>query len=56
MVEEQLSVGKREVAGGGVRVRTRIIETPVQEHVLLVGGQASQAGSYCVSSDSTRSV
>lgn len=34
-VEEQLEVGKREVAGGGVRVRSRIVERPVEEHVRL---------------------
>lgn len=35
VVEEQINVGKREVESGGVRVRTRIIETPVQEQVTL---------------------
>lgn len=35
VVEEQLHVGKREVEGGGVRVRQRIVETPVEETVRL---------------------
>ena len=35
IVEENLEVGKREVAGGGVRVRSMIIEKPVQETVRL---------------------
>jgi uncharacterized protein (TIGR02271 family) len=35
VVEESLSVGKREVERGSVRVRTRIIETPVEESVSL---------------------
>lgn len=35
IVEEQLVVGKREVAGGGARVHTRVIETPVTESVTL---------------------
>ncbi|RYZ21421.1 MAG: DUF2382 domain-containing protein [Chitinophagaceae bacterium] len=34
-VEERLEVGKREVEGGGVRVRSRIVEKPVEEHVRL---------------------
>ncbi|GAA4335595.1 YsnF/AvaK domain-containing protein [Flaviaesturariibacter amylovorans] len=34
-VEEHLEVGKREVEGGGVRVRSRIVERPVEEHVRL---------------------
>src|SRR5829696_3819737 len=29
IMEEQLRVGKREVEGGGVRVRTRVVERPV---------------------------
>lgn len=35
VVEEQLRVGKREVGRGGVRVRSYIIETPVEEQVSL---------------------
>jgi stress response protein YsnF len=35
VVEEQVSVGKREVGGGRVRVHTRVIETPVEEEVRL---------------------
>ncbi|AWK87928.1 hypothetical protein DEW08_08595 [Azospirillum thermophilum] len=35
VVEEQLNVGKREVARGGVRVRSYVVETPVEEHVRL---------------------
>jgi len=35
IVEESLRVGKREVERGGVRVRTRIIETPIEETVSL---------------------
>lgn len=35
IVEEQLRVGKREVERGGVRVRSYIVETPVQEEVRL---------------------
>ncbi|MCB1884387.1 MAG: YsnF/AvaK domain-containing protein [Geminicoccaceae bacterium] len=35
VVEEQLRVGKREVERGGVRVRSRIIETPVEQEVQL---------------------
>jgi uncharacterized protein (TIGR02271 family) len=35
IVEEQLQVGKRAVAGGGVRVVRRVIERPVQEQVTL---------------------
>jgi uncharacterized protein (TIGR02271 family) len=35
IIEEQLQVGKREVQGGGVRVRSRVIEKPVQETVRL---------------------
>jgi uncharacterized protein (TIGR02271 family) len=35
IVEEQLKVGKREVARGGVRVRSYVAETPVSEQVTL---------------------
>lgn len=35
IVEEQLKVGKREVQRGGVRVYSRVVETPVQENVSL---------------------
>ena len=35
VVEEELRVGKREVETGGVRVETRVEETPVQEQVNL---------------------
>lgn len=35
LVEERLAVGKREVERGGVRVRSYIVETPVQEQVNL---------------------
>ena len=35
IVEEQLRVGKREVERGSVRVRSYIVETPVQEQVTL---------------------
>jgi uncharacterized protein (TIGR02271 family) len=35
VVEEQVKVGKREVARGGVRVYSHITETPVQEEVTL---------------------
>ena len=35
IVEEQLQVGKREVQRGGVRVVQRVIETPVQESIIL---------------------
>jgi uncharacterized protein (TIGR02271 family) len=35
IVEEQLNVGKREVAGGRVRVHSHVVETPVQEQVNL---------------------
>jgi uncharacterized protein (TIGR02271 family) len=34
-VEENLEVGKREVETGGVRVRSRIVEKPVEEQVRL---------------------
>ena len=35
VIEEELRVGKREVEGGGVRVRTRVVERPVEEAVRL---------------------
>lgn len=35
IVQEQLKVGKREVQRGGVRVYSRMVETPVQENVNL---------------------
>lgn len=35
IVEEEIAVGKREVQGGGVRVRTEIEERPVEEKVQL---------------------
>jgi uncharacterized protein (TIGR02271 family) len=35
VVEEKLEVGKREVERGGVRVQTRVSETPVEENVNL---------------------
>ena len=35
VIEEELHVGKREVEGGGVRVRTRVVERPVEEVVRL---------------------
>jgi uncharacterized protein (TIGR02271 family) len=35
IVEERLDVGKREVAGGRVRVRSYVVETPVEEQVNL---------------------
>ena len=35
VMEEELRVGKREVEGGGVRVRTRVVERPVEEAVRL---------------------
>src|SRR4051794_5476671 len=35
IVEEELRVGKRTVERGGVRVRSYVVETPVQEHVVL---------------------
>jgi len=34
-MEEQLQIGKREVEGGGVRVRSRIVEKPVEETIRL---------------------
>lgn len=35
VVEEELQVGKREVESGGVRVRSHVIERPVEESVRL---------------------
>jgi stress response protein YsnF len=35
VIEEEMHVGKREVEGGGVRVRTRVVEQPVEEVVRL---------------------
>jgi len=35
IVEEELRIGKREVESGGVRVNTRVEETPVNEQVTL---------------------
>ena len=35
LMEERLRVGKREVAGGRVRIRSYTVETPVQEQVTL---------------------
>ncbi|EWY39840.1 hypothetical protein N825_04905 [Skermanella stibiiresistens SB22] len=35
IVEEQIAVGKREVEGGTVRVRSYVVETPVEESVRL---------------------
>jgi stress response protein YsnF len=34
-IEENLEVGKRTVEQGGVRVRSRIVERPVEEHIRL---------------------
>jgi stress response protein YsnF len=34
-VEENVQIGKREVETGGVRLRSRIIETPVEENLRL---------------------
>lgn len=34
-IEEELQVGKREVERGGVRVRSRIVEQPVEENIRL---------------------
>jgi stress response protein YsnF len=34
-IEENLEVGKREVERGGIRLRSRIVEQPVEEHVRL---------------------
>ena len=35
IIEEQLQVGKKTVETGGVRLRTRVVETPVEEGVRL---------------------
>jgi stress response protein YsnF len=35
VVEEELQVGKRAVNRGGVRVFSRVVEKPVEEHVQL---------------------
>ncbi len=35
IIEESLAVGKRAVEGGGARIHTRVIETPVSESVTL---------------------
>ena len=35
VIEEEMAVGKREVERGGVRVRSRIVERPVEEAVRL---------------------
>uniref|UniRef100_UPI003F6FEE5F YsnF/AvaK domain-containing protein n=1 Tax=Dyadobacter sp. TaxID=1914288 RepID=UPI003F6FEE5F len=35
VIEEQMQVGKREVQTGGVRLRSRIIERPVEERIRL---------------------
>ena len=35
VVEEELQVGKREVSRGGVRVYSRVVETPVEEKIRL---------------------
>ncbi len=35
VVEEKLQVGKREVETGGVQLRSRIVERPVEEHLRL---------------------
>jgi uncharacterized protein (TIGR02271 family) len=35
VVEERLSVGKRQAGQGRVRVRSYVVETPVQEQVML---------------------
>jgi len=35
VIEEELQVGKRQVEQGGVRVRSRVIEKPVEEHLRL---------------------
>lgn len=35
VIEENLQVGKRAVEHGGVRVRSRVVEKPVEEHVRL---------------------
>lgn len=35
IIEENMQVGKRDVETGGVRVRSRIVERPVEEHLRL---------------------
>lgn len=35
VIEEQMQVGKREVEGGGARIRSRVIEKPVEANVRL---------------------
>ncbi|MDQ2841245.1 MAG: YsnF/AvaK domain-containing protein [Acidobacteriota bacterium] len=35
IMEEELAIGKREVQRGGVRVYSRVVETPVEETVIL---------------------
>ena len=35
VIEEELQVGKREVETGGVRLRSRIVERPVEENIRL---------------------
>lgn len=35
VIEEEMEVGKREVETGGVRVRSRVVERPVEEHLRL---------------------
>lgn len=35
VIEEEMQIGKREVEGGGVRVRSRVIEKPIEEHLRL---------------------
>lgn len=35
VVEEELQVGKREVETGGVRIRSRVVERPVEEQIRL---------------------
>ena len=35
VIEENLNVGKREVQSGGARLRSRIVEKPVEEHIRL---------------------
>ena len=41
IVEEELTVGKRQIQRGGARVHTRVIEKPVSEQVTLRGEQVS---------------
>lgn len=35
IIEENLEVGKREVEHGGIRIRSRVVETPVEENIRL---------------------